>query len=562
MVLETTSAGRRNITLLRTARNVVTRRNSTDTRTARPPANFSSTNPGRANHLVPAKIITPDKIPIARELTEGHWLERYITKPAPISSSELGRILETVENTINITLYENGAIPASPNVASEYSDGSWRRDNAIMMIAFMLASSIETETSGDRSDLVQRVKRELTEMAKYDNDPFHRGHFTSFFFLSSDPGENRRQAKEKFVRDIPGLPRAKHSINGNGSLGEYSDWGHHQLDSIGAYLYAYFFAANQGIIDLKELDKILTEQNPENSEDSLFSVALHFLNEIEYWDETDVGPWESVPANKRASSVGMCLAALKEAKKYFDNRSWNPEKIIKVSQGVNLRQIIDKGIENGEAVINERIPSDGRPATETNEIPSDSALAFLLLFNPGLNEAQENAILQRVYENMGEYGIRRMDDQIDAFMGENYALNPNGQGKWSMLHPEHKAAQWTLFDPILATHYYKKYLKSDGRDIESFLLADKHLKRTLSQITKCDYEIEQFVSPHEKITVKIPAGVLPEARWRRKDEHGETWLPNTNSPLQMAHGVFAIMIAEATKAIQLRETGTNLVTAA
>ncbi len=560
MAVEAT--GRRNIPLLRTARNVVTGRNLAGTSTTRSAPSFSSTNPGRANSLVPAKIITPDKIPIARELTEGHWLEGYITKSDTISSSELERILETVESTIHITLYENGAIPASPNAASEYRDGSWRRDNAIMMIAFMLASSIEIETSGDRSELVQRVKRELTEMAKYDNDPFHRGHFTSFFFLSSDPGENRRRAKEKFVKDVSGLPRAKHSINGNGGLGEYSDWGHHQLDSIGAYLYAYFFAANQGIIDLKELDKTLTEQNSENAEDSLFSVALHFLNEIEYWDETDVGPWESRPANKRASSVGMCLAALKEAKKYFDNRNWDPEKIIKISHSVNLRQIIDKGIENGEAVINERVPSDGRPAIETNDIPSDSALAFLLLFNPELNEAQENAILQRVYENMGEYGIRRMGDQIDAFMGENYALNPNGQGKWSIIHSEHKAAQWTLFDPILATHYYKKYLKSEGRDIESFLLADKHLKRTLSQITKHDYEIEQFVSPHERITVKIPVGVLPEARWKRKDEHGETWLPNTNSPLQMAHGVFAIMIAEATKALQLKESSPMVGTAA
>ncbi|GEM_PF-3094479 len=558
MAIETAAiSGQRRLPLLTTASSTTLAH-----RVSRVEGRHNFSNPTRPssmalNQTMPARIqmssamlITPDQIPIASELIDGHWLASYITKPDPISTVDLTEILKTIENTINITFYESGGIPASTNQASEYRDGSWRRDDAIMAIAMLLAANLETERSGDRQELIQRAKQELIAMAKYDNTPFHRGQFTSFLFLN-----NRGLAKEKFRTDIQGLPRAKYSIDANGALGEYYDWGHHQLDGLGTSLFAYFHAANQGFIELKDIDKVLTEQNPENGADSLFSVALHFLHEIEYWDQIDVGPWESFPAHKRASSVGICLAAFKEAKKYFDDRGWELEKTITVNSNVNLKQILEEGIRNGEAVINERIPSDGKLAVETDQIPSDSALALLLLLNPGLNEAQENAILQRVYENIGEYGIRRMGDEIDAFMGENYALNPNGRGKWSVIYPGHKAAQWTLFDPILATHYYRKFIKSGGNDENSFNLADKHFKRTLSQITKHDYQIEQFINPLEKRTVEIPAGILPEARWKRKDEHGETWLPNTNSPLQMAHGVFAIMMAEATRAIELKESG-------
>lgn len=553
----------RRVPLLRTARGVAATRRSNGCSTApRFTANFLVDNQGMpawVNSTIfnSAKSITPEQIPIASELVEGHWLYNHITKPEPISTSaELDEILETIENTVNLTVYEGGAIPASPNTASEYCSGSWRRDNAIMTVGMTLAALLEQEGSSNRAELVQKVKDELTAMASYDNESFQRGHFTSFLFLNPDPNENKRLAKEKFESDISGLPRAKQSII-NGKLGEYTDWGHHQLDGLGAYLYTFFFAANQGIIDLKELDSILTAQNPENGQDSLFSVALHFLHEIGYENVTDVGPWENKSGRKRASSVNLCLAAFKEAKKYFESKDWNPNETITVNPNVNLKQIIDEAIKNGDAIKNERIPLDGSSAIETDEIPCDSALAFSLLFDPGLNEAQQDAIVQRLIENMGEYGIKRMPDELDAFFGENFASNPNGQGKWSVIYPGHKAAQWTLFDPILAVHFYRRYLKSGGEDEKSFLLADRFMKRSLSQLTKHDYEIEFFVNPFEKHTVEIPAGILPECRWQKKDGNREEWLPNPNSPLQMAHSVFAIMMAEATRAIELRESRIN-----
>ncbi|OGI20253.1 MAG: hypothetical protein A3B68_05370 [Candidatus Melainabacteria bacterium RIFCSPHIGHO2_02_FULL_34_12] len=574
MVTEVASlitSGIRRVPLLRTARGAITNNRRTNNGcfavprfTASFPVNNLCTTPAWVTSTIfnSAKLITPEQIPIASELVEGHWLHQHITKSDPISTSaELDEILETIERTVDLTVYESGAIPASPNAASEYSNSSWRRDNAIMTVGMTLAALLEPEGSEDREELVQKVKDELIAMASYDNDPFQRGHFTSFLFLNPDPNENKRLAKEKFESDINGLPRAKQSII-DGKLGEYKDWGHHQLDSLGAYLYAFFFAANQGIIDLKELDSILTGQNSENGHDSLFSVALHFLHEIGYEDVTDIGPWEYKTGKKRASSVSLCLAAFKEAKQYFESKGWNPNETITVNPNVNLKQIIDDAIEKGDAIKNERIPLDGSPAVETNEIPCDSALAFSLLFDPGLNEAQQDAIVQRLIENMGEYGIRRMPDELDAFFGENFASNPNGQGKWSVIYPGHKAAQWTLFDPILAAHFYGRYLKSGGKDEKSFLLADRFMKRSLSQLTKHDYEIEFFVNPLEKRTVKIPAGVLPEARWKKEDGEREEWLPNPNSPLQMAHGVFAIMVSEATRAIQLRESITNQALAA
>lgn len=512
------------------------------------------------NALVTARITSPNQIPIAGELAEEHWLKDFILRESPIiSKSDVDKILETIENTIQISYFDNGAIQASPNPHSTYSFGTWRRDDAIMIHSFITAASVLE--GNDRNEILDKARKELIHWARFDNLPESRGRYTSFFFLNPDPGENRKLAKERFKKDINGLPRALASITNDGGLGEYYDWGHNQLDAIGSMLYMYFYSANNGVIDLKELDEILNVQNPENREDSILSVGLHLLHEIEYWDQNDLGAWEKEMGNKRASSVGLCLSAFQEAKKYFESKGWNPNQTFKVNAGVDIKRIIEEGIKNGEATISERIPSDGRPAVETDAIQKDSALAFLLLFNPNLNKKQEEAILNTVYELMGDYGFKRMPDNVDAFMGEDHTDNPHG-GIWSDLNkPNHSAAQWTLFDPILAGYYYKRYTDSEGLDENSFLLADKHLKRTLSQITKHDYNVEQFyetIRDGRKVTEKgnvfIPAGTLPEARFKKNNSSGSSeWLPNRNSPLQMSHAVLSNMMVELAKAIELKQ---------
>lgn len=495
-------------------------------------------------------IASINSIPISNELATGHYLERFIRKENPISSSDIEYFLDKIN--LNLTYYENGGIPASPNDASEYNRKSWRRDNAIVIHSMFRAAA---DCQADKLEVIERAKVELTRIASFDTQPFHRGHFTSFLW------PDQWSAKSRYSVDVNGLPRVMSSINQDGYLDDYHDWAHNQLDSLGSWLFTVFHAANSGELNLKELDNQLSEQNPENKLDSIFSVAIQFLNKIEYWDQIDKGPWEKVDGHRRASSIGICLAAFKEAKKYFERNGWDREKVINIHPNVDLKKMLEDGIKYGDEALAYRIPSDGRKAVETNEIPNDSALAFLLLINPGLSEVQETAILKTLYGLMGEVGFKRMEDHIDTYMGMNYADNPDGLGKWSAPTPDHKAAEWTLFDHILAIHFYRKFREkcetSGIIDKELFLRADKHFKRSLAQITRYDYNYKKFVNKYEKKQVFVQGGSVPEAYWLRKNESGKEWLPNENSPLLMANATFTMMLSEAIDSIKLWQSLNN-----
>jgi hypothetical protein len=176
----------------------------------------------------------------------------------------------------------------------------------------------------------------------------------------------------------------------------------------------------------------------------------------------DLGPWEKVPQHGRASGIGICLAAFKEAQKYFTDRQWDSEKTCTVDPQVDLKKILAEGIKSGERSLEHRIPQDGSQAIETKEMPIDAALSLLLLFNPGLNNNQEAAILNAMEPLIGSYGIRRMPNRVDLFMGQNHNTNHKEGSIWGVDGPSHEAAQWTMFDPILANYHYQRYLASEG----------------------------------------------------------------------------------------------------
>ena len=503
---------------------------------------------------------------ISPKLLKLHWLEQQIKSPEPIMNmAEVRMILETVERTLNIQSLAGGAIPASINPSSSYSQGSWRRDNAVMQLAMMAtATTVNGENCAEAKAM---LVNQLIASAMFDNRPDQRPRFTEILF--ADPAS----AYSRFHADVLNLPRNKAGIGKQGEMTDFREWGHNQLDGFGASAYSVFRAANKQLIDLRQLDSMLDSQNEHNKADSIFSVQLQFLHKIRFWEQKDLGPWEKVNGVGRACSVGICLAAFKEARKYFADRDWNFQGTCHVHPGVDLRAIINESISKGEEALKKRIPMDGRLAVESDEQAEDAALSFLFLFNPGLAPEQEAAILGTITSLIGPFGIRRMPDSADLFMGENHNLN---DGIWGIDHPQHKAAQWTLFDPILAAHFYKKFTKSDGKDLHSLMLADKHMKRTLSQVTKRHHEVD-YQKDSGRSRAFIPAGTLPEARFLvhsdkvqvrheanlhkgfihhlditgRQGKLEHRWVPNENSPLQMAHAAFFIMIAEQMRAIDV-----------
>ena len=136
-----------------------------------------------------------------------------------------------------------------------------------------------------------------------------------------------------------------------------------------------------------------------------------------------------------------------------------------------------------------RIPEAGF-ATECERRPVDSAMVLLLYpFDSGLSIERQNTILRTVYRNMGETGFRRWEldllDGPDRYVGQDYHYNrePHDKGEFAKGGPSMRPAEWSLFDPLLAAYYYRRFIDSGAREIEAFLYADKHLKRSLSFIT-------------------------------------------------------------------------------
>lgn len=76
------------------------------------------------------------------------------------------------------------------------------------------------------------------------------------------------------------------------------DWGHHQLDAIGLFLWLIGFAARQNISVIRDNDDIQTVY-----------ALFDYLERVEYWRRPDFGMWEEGP-NIHASSIGACAAGL------------------------------------------------------------------------------------------------------------------------------------------------------------------------------------------------------------------------------------------------------------
>ncbi len=473
---------------------------------------------------------------------KNHPFQSLILKPlgSHFAQNELNRIIDSI--SFELSLYPTGTIPASTNPNSSYSRFAWTRDMANKAFAMIEA------------DCIDEAAKVLYSLGRFNNESSQRSQLVSFHLA-----KHQSEPRERYRLDTNSHPHIRAAINHEGLMVRSEQgWGHNQLDALGAWLFVTFYLANS-LADtnnpkhnpqfLNELDTWLTRSvNNENSIDSIFSVALKTLNRIECWNNFDVGPWEDIYAYKRASSIGICLSAAKEAKKYFTENGYNS---INIYDQHSFKLELDNLIKNCTKALEERIPHDGREAIECNGFPSDAALTFLLYpYNPGLSEAQEQAILTTLYENrLGTVGFTRRER--DDYVGMDYPYNLKSKGIFSELsHHGHKAAEWTLFDPLLATFYYKKfndkYYSSGIIDEDILSLAELHLRRVLAQVTKEeDSYIKRYESSNgikeEKITV-APL-VLPEAYWF--DSRQNKWRPNENSPLLWSEANFILMMKEA-----------------
>jgi Glycosyl hydrolases family 15 len=475
-------------------------------------------------------VISVEDIPLCSCLARNSQYKNFIFDTKPISYSNLINLIEQL--TLSISLYDSGSIPAATNPASDYSEHSWTRDTAI--IAHALGASKH----------YQECEKSLIHLAEFYARSEQRDRFIGFHYHDNPVHKYRFGDRNKE------LPHIRARIDPTGRMVESEqDWSHNQLDAIGMWLLVTFRAANQNILNLTELDHNITQSiNPNNAIDSIFSVALKFLNRIQFWEQHDHGPWEDKLEPSRASSLAMGVTAIKEAIAFFNKTNWQVVNIYKPENGPSLEEELKHALIEGEKALCQRIPRNGLYAIETDRYPTDSALSFLLFpFNPGLNARQEKAILRALYnKRMGVVGFTRRDE--DDYLGSDYIYNDKSPNFCDHTAKEYKAAEWTLFDPLIAGYYFQRYIESNSLDTQSFILAERHLKRSLAAITHSN---DSYKITFDKRSIEIPIGRLPEAYWFDTQEN--RWRANENTPLLMAEAAFTLMLERGLEATKLYE---------
>lgn len=486
-------------------------------------------------------------IPLSDQLVAGHPLREFILKERPLGIEELERIFKHPSLDLALVGFNSGAVTAAgsrnlldaqPTTAQDYARNMWSRDSMIVACALNRTGF---------SDTAHLVVRKLWGCAGAEPQ---RSKFTQFHLGS--PGEAARRFREE-----NNGPHIKYTLDKDGNVAPCDhEWGHQQIDALGAMIWAPYRFANQGAksasspkaFDLATLDPI------PGAKDSILPVAIKMLRGIEVHDQLDFGPWEDIREWRRATSVGIVLAALHEARTYHDREGWDvlaAEYDHKKDPNAFRDDLMDT-LYKCLSTVQSRIPEHGF-ATECDRRPWDSAMALLLYpFDCNLKIERQNTILRTVYQNIGPTGFRRWhqdcQEGADLYVGQDYFhnLEPQDKGEFSQKSEGFKAAEWTLFDPILAAYYYRRFIKSGGEDREAFVYGDRHLKRSLSFITKEPHSL--YVAGKGR-HYEVPAGILPEAfAW---DSQRNEWRPNHNSPLLMAQAALGLAFERAREACKL-----------
>jgi hypothetical protein len=489
-------------------------------------------------------------IPVSSAFAHRHPLKEFIIQSKPLDTEDLERILRHPALDLSLVGFHSGTVTAAVHEqlmtasrvgVEDYSRNMWARDGIITATALNRAGF---------SDKAHQIVRNLWSFAGQEQQ---RGKILQFHWGGPEV------SRKLFLEGNNG-PHIKYSVNAEGKLETCNhDWGHQQLDALGAMLWAPYRFANQAaktsptgdVFNLRELDPMSW------ASDSILPAAIKMLHGVQAHDTLDYGPWEDIRQWRRATSVGIVLAALHEARIYHDREGWDhlPVEFNGKQDGDAFRERLMSTLYKCLNTVQERIPEVGF-ATECDRRPCDSAMTLLLYpFDCNLKAERQNTILRTVYRNMGENGFRRWDNDCeegpDTYVGQDYFrnLDPKDKGEFAKVCEGFRPAEWTLFDPLLAAYYYRRFIKSAGVDTEAFSYADKHLKRSLSFITPEPHDMRVEGKARD---FHIPGGILPEAfAW---DSERGAWRPNHNSPLLMAQAALGLAFERAREACRLKRS--------
>lgn len=511
-----------------------------------PPANELGI--GRYRSRLDAGLPSHEQIVISRDFARGHFLEQLAIKEKPLTVAEVRAILK--DQTIKLTLsgYKNGIVPASPNPESSYSRFFWVRDG--------VACNTALAWNGIRD----RAAMSITAMAENYASAEQRGRFVSFV-LDADA-----QSRLRAHHNVPLIRLAINSETGalggeivqpDGSVTSSLDWGHSQIDALGAFFWQVFHFArahtvhgSPPVINMKELQAALLKVNPDERIESIFVVMLKGMQKFGFNTAPCFGAWEDTRAVSRASSNAQCLAGFLAMKKWLEEerRAGVREAPLKTVPGDGITEkeafdyllhLVDSCITLARTSLNLRIPDF--PSAQAREcdiqgLEKDAALLFALYpIEIGLSEFQRDAILRTVYPLMGEVGFKRFPN--DPYVGGGYINQAHPHFMADTSHKDFRPAEWGLFDAILAAYYFRCYTNSGGLDDEAYYLGDRHVKRAILTLTPRDYAYKLQTNGAQ---VRIPPGSAPEA-WSYHPSLGG-WVPVHNSPLNWATSMLSLAL--------------------
>lgn len=191
-----------------------------------------------------------------------------------------------------------------------------------------------------------------------------------------------------------------------------TDWGHHQIDAIGLFLYA--------VADL-EYKNIKVCRDKGDGE--IIQLLVFYLQNVEYWREPDNGIWEE-HVLRHSSSIGAAVAGLSYIKR----------------QG--LAVVPHELIARGENELQRILPWESRDSCSVKEHSHDCDAAQLFLIWPfhAVNRDIADLILSRITEGHRtenrEFHRLVQPMGINRYWGDGYEQSDNGvsaEWQWEFL---------------------------------------------------------------------------------------------------------------------------------
>jgi len=253
--------------------------------------------------------------------------------------------------------YPSGLLAASKKNVSTGYDKVWLRDNVYQALGFEATKNYKQ---------VQKIYQALLDI-------FKKHEYKIDHAITKKPTE-----KWQYI----------HARYDPSTYDEFfENWGNKQNDAVGAILFKIGELESKGI-------KIIRDEQDKR----ILQKLVHYLESIEYWQDEDNGMWEE-NEEVHASSVGACVAGLKQIRKLVDV---NPELITK-----------------GQDTLNALLPRESK----TKAV--DLALLSLIYPYNVVSAEQRDAILKNIEEQLvRERGVARYHN--------DYYYNKEGEAEWTM----------------------------------------------------------------------------------------------------------------------------------